>query len=392
MKELLVILPVSTAYREPFFNRAVPLLARADVNLTIAHGHADQRFNARGDSVTSDWSIRVPVRSGPGRLRVLEYRSWRACGIRPDLVVVQQSIKNLETYPLLARQYLGGPSVAMWGHGRSFSTPQGPAMAAAKQFLTRRCDWFFAYTQAGADHVVAHGYPASRVSVLNNTVDAEALQRDLAAITDQEIAVFSRSHGLTSGRTALFLGGVDEAKGIDFLLESARQAARMLPGFVLLVGGAGQQLVDVQAAERAGFPVRALGRLDGLERALALRSSDVLALPSSVGLVAVDSLVAGVPVVTRDNHTHGPEADYLVNGRTSRWIGAECTASEYAAELAGLLNDVTALHAMHDACLAEVPKYGLDCMVRSFVEGVFAWEDVARSGRRIGLTAGVRNS
>jgi glycosyltransferase involved in cell wall biosynthesis len=296
-----------------------------------------------------------------------------------DLVIVEQAIKNVETYPLLARKSLHGPSVAMWGHGRSYSTPQGPALAAAKQFLTRRCDWFFAYTQGGADHVIAHGFPAARVSVLNNTIDTAALRRDLDSVSDDDVAAFSRHQGLTPGRTALFLGGVDSAKGIDFLLESAVEAEKRLPGFMLLVGGAGDQLDDVGQAQRAGAPIRALGRLDGHAKALALRAADVMAIPSSVGLVAVDSLVAGVPIATRANGTHGPEADYLTP-EIAVWLAATTDSAEYALAITDLLADTMRLAEMRSRCRAEAARYGLDHMVDAFVEGVLAWEDVVRAG------------
>ena len=35
-----------------------------------------------------------------------------------DLLILEQAIKNLETYPALVGQHLRGPGVAVWGHGR----------------------------------------------------------------------------------------------------------------------------------------------------------------------------------------------------------------------------------------------------------------------------------
>ena len=126
--------------------------------------------------------------------------------------------------------------------------------------------------------------------------------------------------------------------------------------------------------------MRALGRLDGAEKALALRVADVLALPSSIGLVAVDSLLSGVPIVTRDNSTHGPENDYLEDGVTSIWMRADSDASEYALALVDLLEAPARLATMRQECLREAPKYSLDLTVDAFVEGVLAWQDVVRAG------------
>ena len=370
-----VVWPYLPAYNLEFCDRAHKTLADRGFTLRVFTGAPSR---SRGDERTASWHRQLPeVRLTTGS-RAPRYRRLPAGRQTPDLLIVEQAVKNLETYPLLMRQLLGGPRVAMWGHGRSYSTPQTPFAADFKQFLTRRSQWFFAYTQAGADHVIANGFPATRVSVLNNTIDTDCLRHDLNSVSNHDVGAFARRHGLTPGRTALFLGGVDEAKGIDFLLESARSAAQLFPGFVLLVGGAGARLGDVQAAEHSGAPVRALGRLDGAEKALALRSADVLAIPEWIGLVAVDSLVAGRPIVSTWHPTHSPEHEYLEPGTTAVFVEHDSLA--YAQGLVDLLADTNRVQTMQAQCVQESAKYGLDQMVDSFVEGVLAWDDVRRAG------------
>lgn len=377
---LLIVHPFVQAYRLGTYSRLAERLESEDVRLTVASNPPPPLLAGRGDKVMAHWSKELPTRWVPVRGRDVAIRRLSALppNLTPDLVIVEQAIKNLETYPLLVRQHLGGPSVSMWGHGRSYSTPQGPRAAALKQFLTRRSKWFFAYTQGGADHVIANGFPATRVSVLNNTIDTDSLRQDLEAVSGHDVDAFSLRLGLTPGRTALFLGGVDKAKGIAFLLESARSAAEFLPGFILLVGGAGAQLADVKAAERSGAPVRALGRLDGAEKALALRAADVLAIPESIGLVAIDSLVAGRPIVSTWHPSHGPEHEYLEPGTTAVFVQHD--PHSYAQELVDLLADAIRVHNMQAQCIQGSAKYGLDQMVDSFVEGVLAWNDLRRAG------------
>lgn len=373
--KLLIVQPAVPAYRVAFFDKLIQQLRALGVDTLVVTGGYEHE--ERADKTQNPWSVQVPDRLAD-RFQRVRWRRWSAAAHRPDLVVAEQAIKNLESYPLLARQRLGGPRVAMWGHGRSYSTSQGPAAAALKQFLTRRCDWFFAYTQAGADHVVQHGFPRTRVSVLNNTINTETLEADLARITTDDVEAFQRRHALTTGRTALFLGGVDAAKGIDFLLQSARAAERLLPGFVLLVGGAGQDLPKVQAAQAAGAPVRALGRLDGIEKALALRTADVLAIPEWIGLVAVDSLVAGRPIVSTNHPSHSPEHEYLTPGVTA--VFADHEVGAYATAMTDLLGAVAHLRAMQSRCREDADQYTLDRMVDSFTEGVLAWDEIRRAG------------
>lgn len=373
---LLVIQPTVTRYRQALFARLGERLDQHDMALHLATGGYEH--SARGDDTASAASSAVPTDSITIAGSTVIRRRWRLACPHPDLVIVEQALKNLEAYPLLARRHFGGPAVAVWGQGRTYSTAQGPVASSLKQFLTRRAQWFFAYTEAGADYAAARGFPRTRISVLNNTIDEEALREDLATITADDVAAFQQRLRLHPGRTALFLGGVDRSKGIEFLLESARLAARDLPGFVLLVGGAGEDLKRVQEAERAGAPVRALGRLDGPAKALALRSVDVLAIPEWIGLVAVDSLVSGRPIVSTWHASHSPEHEYLEPERTAHFCDHE--PATYAAAVVGLLTDRPRLASMQRACEVVAPRYSLKTMVDRFVEGVLAWDEVRRAG------------
>lgn len=322
----------------------------------------------------AEWSHPVPSRWWTVGKRELVIRQLGDLGLgSSDLVIVEQAIKNLETYPLLLRRRRDGPSVAMWGHGRSYSVRQPAALASAKQWLTRRTDWFFSYTEAGAEHVVEHGFPRERVTVLNNTIDTAGLASDLSGVGD--LTDFQRRHRLTPGRTALFLGGVDRAKGIDFLLKGAMMTADKLPGFTLLVAGAGDQAGMVMDLERAGGPVRYLGRLDGHDKAVALAACDLMAIPEWIGLVAVDSLVAGRPIVTTDHHSHSPEHEYLSHGLTA--VFTEHDSVSYAHGIVALLDDRPRLLRLQAACRAASDAYSLERTVLAFMSGIRGWEAAA---------------
>ncbi|MEI7507566.1 MAG: glycosyltransferase family 4 protein [Actinomycetes bacterium] len=292
--------------------------------------------------------------------------------------MVEQAIKNLETYRLLVPKTLGAAQVGMWGHGRSYSTPQSGLMSQGKQLLTRRTKWFFAYTQAGADHVVSEGFPRIRTTVLNNTVDTEALRSELDSVTEEEIARFRDELGIEAGKTALFIGGVDDAKGIAFLLESVPHIASLLPGFTLLIAGDGARRSDVQAAEAQGLPIRYLGRLEGREKARALLVSDVLAIPKGIGLVALDSLVAGRPIVSTTDPYHGPEYEFLEDHVTCLY--SPYGVKTYADAMSSLLADRVRLSAMQNACLAKSKEFSIALMADRFLDGLLEWDEMRRFG------------
>lgn len=372
MGRVVIVHPFVQAYRRALYEALAVRLHERGTELTVVWSTPPPRVAARQDAVTATWTWAAPTRWVTVAGRDVGYR--RLGGLRltaDDLVIVEQAVKNLETYPLMLAPGRR-PGVAMWGHGRTYSVSQPAPIASFKQWLTRRAEWFFAYTEAGARHVVERGYPADRVTVVTNTIDTDGLRRDLRAVDDVDIEAFVRAQGLTPGRTALFLGGVDAAKGIDFLLAAAERAEALLPGFVLLVGGAGDQLDTVRAAEQTGRPVRALGRLDGRRKALALTAADLLAIPQWIGLVAVDSLVAGRPIVSTVHPSHAPEAAYLSDTVTCMLSTHDVDA--YALTLTGLLADEDRRAAMRLACRAAAPAYSLNRTTEAFVDGIARWE------------------
>jgi len=290
----------------------------------------------------------------------------------PDFVIVEQALKNLEIYPLLARSLVGRrPQVAMWGQGRTFSTPHGPASRTVKDWLTRRSDWFFAYTCEGANYVINQGFNPDKITVLQNSTDTVALRYELDAVTDDQVARFRSRHGLKSGATALFLGGVDSSKGIEFLVESVCHVAEQIPGFRLLVGGEGASSAWLRDRQTSGDPVVTLGRVEGHDRALAMRAADLMLVPQWVGLVAVDALTAGIPMVTTQHRSHSPEFSYLVNGRNA--VVTEHTIDAYSDGIVSLLRDSGRQAILRDGAIADSATYSIEAMSARFVDGVRKW-------------------
>ena len=381
---VLVIQPYIPEYRVPLFREMKSRLALDAIDLRVASATASRADGARGDDRardTADFILDQRRISVAGRTLLLRRIGPVLASFDPQFVIVEQALKNLELYELLARRVGGrGPRLAMWGQGRSYSTAQSGAEAWAKQRATRLTDWFFAYTQGGADYVAGRGFPAGRITVLNNSIDTRALQQQMAAVSEEELSKFRATHGLTVGRTGLFLGGLDGRKGIAFLLEAAEEIARRLPGFVLLVGGSGEDAAKVASVQQRGGPVRHLGRLDGPSKALALAASDVLVIPEWVGLVAVDSLAAGRPVMTTDHPSHSPEFEYLVPGETV--VVSRHDAAAFAASVADTLSSPDLLERMRGACLTAAEHLSIEAMAGRFAAGIVAWTSRANPGSR----------
>lgn len=374
-KRLLIVQPYVPNYRLPFFCELRKLLRREDIDMRLAAGRPVGNLAQRQDQEHHQQiDTRLPQRVLKLGSRELLVRSLRTELNRypPDMIVVEQAIKNLETYALMSRRLIGGSwKIGMWGQGRTYSTYQHDAISKLKDWLTMRSSWFFSYTKEGARYLESKGFDPSRISVVNNSIDTVQLRRDLKEVQDRRLQDFREAHDLTAGRTALFLGGVDPDKGIDFLLETAKMVETRLNGFRLLVAGAGSSAELVKDAQTSGSPVVYLGRVEGPEKALALAASDILAIPQWVGLVAVDSLAAGRPIMTTRHHSHSPEFEYLTPGINT--FVSEHDVTEYANMMAWVLQDRLLLRRAQLHAISDSSTFSIEAMASSFSQGVLEW-------------------
>jgi glycosyltransferase involved in cell wall biosynthesis len=360
-----IIHPWFPQYRIGFFEKLVARGELEGIEFQIYHGDAPPEWKDRNDSGLSESFTRLPTRFFTFRGRTLNYKSLAPIATQKplDLIIVEQAVRNLETYQLL----IGRAPVAFWGHGKTYTVAIGAGQERVKQWLTRRGRWFFAYTSGGAEAVVAAGFPSNRTTVVQNSIDTSSLQEAIRSVNDEMLDSFNAKCDL-KGKTALFIGGLDASKRLPFLMEAAALAHEHDPDFRLLIAGAGSDRVVVEQAADAVPYVTYLGALFGREKAVALRASQVLAMPGRVGLVAVDSFGAGTPIVTTNWNWHAPEFEYLNDG-----LNAVVTADHvdaYARALIATLQDGPFLAAMRSECLAASARYTVEAMVENFVGGV----------------------
>jgi phosphatidylinositol alpha-mannosyltransferase len=108
------------------------------------------------------------------------------------------------------------------------------------------------------------------------------------------------------GPTIGFLGRFDEPrKGLPVLLEAMRTVVRRYPGARLMVAGRGDaQQVGELIGKDLRSSVSLLGELSEADKAAFLRSVDIYCAPNllgeSFGVVLIEALAAGAPIVASD--------------------------------------------------------------------------------------------
>lgn len=368
LTKIAIIHPWLPRYRTAFFEELTKQLRAKQIELHVFYGETPPEWTARNDSATLAGTIQLRTRFFNIGGRTVSYKSTNRIDFDDyRLIIVEQAIRNLELYPLLLKASTR-KKLLFWGHGRTYTMKKTNIEERAKSWITNRGSWFFAYTQTGAEAAIKGGFPSARVTAVRNTIDTAALLQDLDSLTDERKKGFRDEFGLTRGHTAIYLGGIDEAKRIPMLLETAKNISKDDSLFKLVIVGDGDLKDHIVEAAADESSIVYLGSLFGPDKALALAASDFMLVPGRVGLVAVDSLVSGRPIVTTRWPYHAPEFEYLQDNETC--ISTEDALDSYASGALKLINEPDLLLRLTNNCLQEAENYTIPAMSRRFASGV----------------------
>jgi len=232
------------------------------------------------------------------------------------------------------------PSLSMW----ALRVAEGPIVATFHTSTTK------SLTLAVFQGVLRpwHEKIVGRIAVsdLARRWQMEALGSDAVEIPNGvDVASFASAPLLAGyprpGKTVLFLGRYDEPrKGVAVLMDALPGLVEHFPGVqVLIVGRGDEDELRSKAGGLAGH-LRFLGQVDDAAKASALRSADVYCAPNtggeSFGIVLVEAMAAGTPVVASDLHAF---RRVLRDGDAGRLVPVEDGAALAAALVAVLAND-----------------------------------------------------
>ena len=363
---MLIVQDEVPAYRRPFFERLQAALDLESIQLSVAVGTAPVDTDAPGESASTRL---VPTPGITIAGRTMSFKRLSRLDLEPSLVIVEQALRHLETFSLLARQRRG-PNVALWGHGTRLVKPSTRLERFLEGAMTRSAHWFFAYTERGARKVEALGFPANRITVVQNTIDVEELAALRRAVSAGDERLLRGKLHLPPQNVCLFIGRLDAAKRVGFMLDACSIVARRVPEFALVIAGDGPERGLVEESLRSMPWLRYVGGVFGRRKALLGAVSDVLLMPGRVGLVAVDSFALQTPIVTTRWAYHAPEVDYLEDGVNACF--SDDDVADFARTLENVLGSRDRLARLKAGCANSSTSFSLDTMVANFAGGVIA--------------------
>jgi phosphatidylinositol alpha-mannosyltransferase len=272
------------------------------------------------------------------------------------------------------------PSLSMW----ALRVAEGPIVATFHTSTTK------SLTLAVFQGVLRpwHEKIVGRIAVsdLARRWQMEALGSDAVEIPNGvDVASFASAPLLDGyprpGKTVLFLGRFDEPrKGMAVLFDALPRLVEQFPGVQVLVVGRGDQDELRSKAGGLGGHLRFLGQVDDAAKASALRSADVYCAPhtggESFGIVLVEAMAAGTPVVASDLHAF---RRVLRDGDAGRLVPVEDGAALAAGLVAVLENDQLAKRFVAAGADA-VRRYDWSVVANQIMQ---VYETVAGSGAKV---------
>jgi D-inositol-3-phosphate glycosyltransferase len=182
----------------------------------------------------------------------------------------------------------------------SLSESESPERIEAETAVVEQADRVIVATEHEKSSLVhLYGADPEKISVIPLGVDIDRFRP-----LDKEEA--RRQLGFEDARIVLFVGRLEPLKGVDILLNAAAMLESDVECSVLIVGGdesSLSQLAELQGLASdlgIGHRVAFVGAVDHDKLPLFYNAADVCVVPShyeSFGLVAVEAMACGVPVV-----------------------------------------------------------------------------------------------
>lgn len=357
-------------YRVQLFQLMRTLCREHGIDLHIVHGQPTEQELKKKDTGHINWADSVSNKYITVGNRDIIWQPYPDHHKDADLVIMMQENRLLSNYPWLFGLHKSHAKIAYWGHGKNFQSIKPDGLREAwKTRLINKVDWWFAYTSMTVDILRSCGYPADQITCLNNAIDDSSFRRDLAAVTEEEVAeARARLEIDPDARIALFCGSLYPDKRLDLLITAGDWIRERYPKFTLVVLGDGPSMPVLQHAALSRPWLKLLGVTKGHAKAVHFRMAHVMMNPGLVGLHVVDAFCGGLVMVTTSNAMHSPEVAYLKDQVNGRMCGDR--VEEYGGAVLELLLNDDKFISLQAAALRAAQDYTLTAMAGNFCSGI----------------------
>jgi len=316
-----------------------------------------------------------------GRTRIVPTLPWKLWRGNYDVYIKCINGKFALPVTYLVARLRRKPFILWTGLWMRLQTPFHRLFFPLTRFIYRHADAIVVYGQHVKRHLTSEGVPAERVFVAAHAMDNDAYNEP---VSQDETDGLREKLGIESRKVVLFLGRLEEVKGLDYLLEAFANLTR--DDAVLILAGTGSKKAQLRSlARQMGIAdrVRFAGYVQPEDTPLYYALARVLVLPSVTtpvfkepwGLVLNEAMNQGVPVIATD--AVGAAAGGLVQDGVNGFVVPERDSVALGHALQRILDDRALREQMGQNARRTIDGWDNEAMVLGFRQAIDA---VARGG------------
>jgi glycosyltransferase involved in cell wall biosynthesis len=370
MKKVIIYQRILPHYRIPFFERLYEKLLAEGIDLVVNYGNEQPNTVPKTVHVDRPWARYKKAFYINLFWGELVLQSGKLADFKiGNVIVTEQANRLLINYAFYFLRFINVIKLGFWGHGKNFqSTNSNSLKEKFKRFYSVYTDWWFCYANSGKEIISALGFPTDKITVVRNCLDLDELIFEQERLDNVELEELKHSLGISSNNIAIYCGGMYAEKKIEFLLNACSEIKiRVADYHVIFIGnGPDEHLVSSFCAQNTW--AHFVGSISGIERVKYFSIGKVLLMPGAVGLAVLDSFALGLPMITTEIPTHGPEIDYLESGINGLMV--EHDVKSYSNNVSDLLLNDEKLQVLIDGCNKSKALFSIETMAQNFANGV----------------------
>ncbi len=355
IKKIAIVQRVITDYRVNFFNTLNNLLKNENIELTIYAG------NGKNSEKFKDGLEEIKCAKRVNNYYILNtrfyYQNIYSALNQYDIVIVEQANSAILNYLLLFQKHIlnVNKKFAFWGHGATLSKKNNSLSNNFKKLFINKSDYWFGYTEHTRKILNRNGVKNHKISIINNSIDMNIVDKN-------------HIQSKVKNNRVVFCSRLYNKKKIPFIIESCIRAKKEIKDLELFIIGDGPDFQKIKKLVNNVDWIKMTGALFNEEKRKILKSSQLMVLPSFLGLSILDAFSSGLPVLTTNLKNHGPEISYLENGING--LKTNLDVDEFSNAIVNILKDKSKLNEMSKAALETANKFTVEKMAENFVSGI----------------------
>jgi glycosyltransferase involved in cell wall biosynthesis len=351
-------------YRIPFFEKLHKMGVRDGIRYIV---FSSSKVMSRNHDGFDHQSIRA-IRLGRKRSFFLHYdfRVFKEC----QVLVLEMALHNPTALIFALRnRRLKRKILVFWGHGGYWTKKVTYFQKKVLWSLVKKADHSMIYTSEGAIRAIESGIFLEDISILRNSVDTRSIIESKKNLSSAEHTAWLKRYGLGTLNFGCAIANFGIEKQLRFLFDALIQIRSQIANFEFIFFGEGPGL-DAILSQCEKYPWIKFGGVANQEtKAQIALTKAVILNPGRVGLIAVDSIAMGVPIVSRKlEFVHAPEFDYLSHPQTV--IVSDDSVSDFTNCAVNLILNSELRDEMSQALVALQPRFSTEIMAINFHNGI----------------------